>query len=196
MPVVQFCNVCYWTCALWISLWLLKLGARLGQVLLELQTPWEGREAVGTMKSCGSDIWLSPISPHFSLWGKNFAPRWLLLQWFKFKFPRPDSTLLCPLFNQWPQHWVCRIWWLHIGSQDNLDQEGPPCSQGDTPRRRVQMAGNSEERWALSLAVSHCSQKWLGGTWSGAFSPHHRENTGWYPAIINRFVSSIDLSER
>lgn len=38
--------------------------------------PLEKEEgAVGTVKSCGSDTWLSHISPTFSLWGKNFGPQ-------------------------------------------------------------------------------------------------------------------------
>lgn len=77
MPVVQFCNVCYWTCALWIHLGLLKLEVRLGQVLLEqcCEPLKKEEEAVGTVKSHGSDTWLSHVSSPFSLWGKNFGPR-------------------------------------------------------------------------------------------------------------------------
>lgn len=53
--------------------WSLEPG--LGRYCWSCKPLEKEEEAAGTVKSCGSDTWLSHISPPFSLWGINFAPR-------------------------------------------------------------------------------------------------------------------------
>lgn len=109
MPVVQFCNVCFWTDALWISLRLLKLGLRLGQVQ-SCKPPEEEEEVLRTVKSHASDTWLSHISPPTLPCGKNVGLGWDCT-WTDLNLNSPGLALhypVCLLLSHWPKHRVCK----------------------------------------------------------------------------------------
>ena len=140
MPVVQLCDVCYWTHALWISLRLLKLGVRLGQVLLEqcCKSPEEEEEVVRTAKSLASDTWLSHTSPPILLRGKNVGPGCDCTS-SDLNLNSPGLTLHYPVpcSATGPSTRRAGLGSLYTGSQDNSGQKGPPGSGGDTLRSRA-----------------------------------------------------------
>lgn len=161
--------------------------------------PLEKEEgAVGTVKSCGSDMWLSHISPTFSLWGKNFGPRCdcfcsdlnlnlnspgLTLH---YRVPHSTAGLSLGVQDLVTVHWVTGQF---RSGRASLQQRWHPEREGADGRKFRAEVGSIPAYVPLQSQTP-------GGTWSGAFSHRCRESTGWYPAIINRFVSSIDLSKR
>lgn len=172
MPVVQFCNVCYWTHALWICLRFLKRGVRLGQVLLQQRCKphEEEEELVRTAKSRASDTWLCHISHPLLLRGKHVGPRC-------------DCT--CSDLNSNFPGTICTI--LSLAQPQGM-RDSSACTirvRKDfhaaevTPREAgLQVARNSEQKWAPSLVISHCKHLWLGILVQSFLSPPLRECTG------------------